>query len=142
MTKDLQKIQCISDEQCDPSKSSTVSVASRFVEYNESLPRTVFYEMCSCWIKQKLFNLSMRYSQELQLNKRNYLPELNPFHILLSGGAGVGILFLTKLITVFVLQPALLKMEELYTSNLIMKNLIAKESQILFLKSCKAMYQY
>ena len=76
------------------------------------------------------------------MNKRNYLPELNPFHILLSGGAGVGILFLTKLITVFVLQPALLKMEELYTSNLIMKNLIAKESQILFLKSCKAMYQY
>ena len=27
-----------SDEQCDPSKSSTVSVASRFVEYDESLP--------------------------------------------------------------------------------------------------------
>ena len=48
---------------------------------------------------QKMFNFIMRYSQELQLNKRNDLPDPNPFHIFLSGGAGVGKSFLTKVIT-------------------------------------------
>ena len=58
---------------------------------NEVLLSTVFCEMCSQLNEeqQKLFNFVMRYSQELQLNKRNDLPDLNPFHIFLSGGAGV-----------------------------------------------------
>ena len=41
----------------------------------------------------------MKCSQELQLNKRNDLPEPNPFRIFLSRGVGVGKSFLTKLIT-------------------------------------------
>ena len=49
----------------------------------------------------KNFNFIMRYSQELQLNKRNDLPDPNPFHIFLNGGAGVGKSFLTKVITEF-----------------------------------------
>ena len=89
-----------SDKQGDSSEPSTVPVASRFVE-NESLPPTVFYEICSLLNEeqQKLFNFIMRCSQELQLSKKNDLPEHNPFHILFSGGASAGKSFLTKLIT-------------------------------------------
>ena len=63
-----------------PSQTSTVDVASSFVE-NESLPPTVFYEMCSLLNEeqQKLFNFIMRCSQELKLNKRNDFPDPNPF---------------------------------------------------------------
>ena len=43
----------------------------------------------------------MRYSQELHVNKNNDLSDPNPFHIFLSGGAGVGKSFLTKLITAY-----------------------------------------
>ena len=89
------------DEQGGPSQPSTVPVASSFKE-NESIPPTVFYEMCSLLSgeQQKLFNFIMRYNcQELQLNKRNDLPDPNPFHIFPSSGAAVGKLFLTKLIT-------------------------------------------
>ena len=89
-----------SNEQGDPSQPSAVPDASSFVE-NESLPSTVFYEMCSLLNEkqQKLFNFIMRYSQELQLKKRNDLPDTNPFHRFLSGGAGDGKSFLTKVIT-------------------------------------------
>ena len=68
---------------------------------NESLPPTVFYEMCSPLNEeqQKLLNFIMTYSQELQLSKRNDLPDPNLFHIFLIGGAGVGKSFLTKVIT-------------------------------------------
>ena len=88
-----------SDEQGDSSEPSTGPVASRFVK-NESLPPAVFFEMYSLLNEeqQKLFNFIIRYSQELKLNKGNYLPESNPFHIFLSGAAGVGKSFLTKLI--------------------------------------------
>ena len=41
----------------------------------------------------------MRYSQKLQLKKRNDLPEPNLFYIFLSGVAGLGKSVLTKLIT-------------------------------------------
>ena len=89
-----------SDEQGDPSQPSTVPVASSLVE-NEALPPTVFYEMYSLLNEeqQKLFNFIMTYSQELQLSKRNDLPDPNLFHIFLSGGAGVGKSFLTNVIT-------------------------------------------
>ena len=88
-----------SDEQGDPSQTSTVPVASSFVE-NESLPPTAFYEMYSLLNEeqQKLFNFIMIYSQELQLSKRSDLPDPNLFQIFLSGGAGVGKSFLTKVI--------------------------------------------
>ena len=43
----------------------------------------------------------MRYSQELHVNKNNDLSDPNPFHIFLSGGAGVGKSFLTKLIAAY-----------------------------------------
>ena len=61
-----------SDEQGNPREPSAVPVASHFVE-NESLPPTVFYEMCSLLNEeqQKLFNSIIRYSQGLELNKRN-----------------------------------------------------------------------
>ena len=80
-----------SDGQGNHSQPSTMAVASSLKE-NESLPLTVFYEMCflSNEKQQKPFNFIMRYSQELQLNKRNDLLDPNPFHIFLSGGAGVG----------------------------------------------------
>ena len=35
------------------------------------------------------FNFIRRYSQELQLKKRNEIPDPDPFHIFLSGGAAV-----------------------------------------------------
>ena len=58
--------------------------------------------MCSLLNEKQpeLFNLIMRrYSQEIPLNKRNDLPDSNPFHIFVSGEAGVGKSFLTKVIT-------------------------------------------
>ena len=46
-----------------------------------------------------MLNFIMRYAQQLQLNKRNDLLDPDPFYIFLTGGAGVGKSFLTKLIT-------------------------------------------
>ena len=75
-------------------------VASSFVQ-NSSLPCGVFHDMCSKLNEgqQKLFNFIMKYAQELMLNKRNDLPDPDPFHIFLSGGAGVGKSYLVTLIT-------------------------------------------
>ena len=41
----------------------------------------------------------MKYAQQLQLNQRNDFQDPEPFHIFLSGGAGVGKSFLTKVVT-------------------------------------------
>ena len=88
-----------SDEQGGPSEPSTGPVVSQFVK-NESLRPTAFYRMCSLLNEeqQKLFIFTMRYSWELQLNKRSNL-EPNPFYPFLSGGVGDEDSFLTKLIT-------------------------------------------
>ena len=83
------------------SNNTTIGpVASSSVD-DESLPVNVFYEMCSQLNEgqQQLFNFMMKYAQQLQLNERNDLPEPEPFHIFLTGGAGVGKSFLTKVTT-------------------------------------------
>ena len=85
----------------DSSSNTTMGpVASSSVD-DESLPPRVFYEMCSQLneAQQHLFNFMMKYAQQLQLNGRNDLPDPDPFYIFLSGGAGVGKSFLTKVIT-------------------------------------------
>ena len=41
--------------------------------------------------QEKLFSFIMRYSQELQLNKINYLRDPNPYPIFFGGGVGARI---------------------------------------------------
>ena len=84
----------------DTSNNPTMGpVASSSVD-DESLPQSVFYDMCSQLNEgqQRLFNFVMKYAQQLQLNERNDIPDPDPFHIFLSGGAGVGKSFVTKVI--------------------------------------------
>ena len=89
-----------SNNNVNSNNTSTGPVASSSVD-NESLPQSVFYDMCSQLNEgqQKLFNFMMKYAQQLQLNQRNDLPDPEPFYIFLTGGAGVGKSFLTKCLT-------------------------------------------
>ena len=51
--------------------------------------------------QQLLFGFMMKYAQQLQLKKRNDLPDPEPFNIFLSGGAGVGKTYITAVIKDF-----------------------------------------
>ena len=68
---------------------------------NASLPREVFYDMCSNSVKasKNLFNFIMKYAIKCILNERNELDMPDPFNIFLSGGTGAGKSFLINLIT-------------------------------------------
>jgi ATP-dependent DNA helicase PIF1 len=83
----------------------TSSVPSTIVE-NISLSREEFHEKCSQLNEGQLqlLNYIMKHTQQLVLNSRNDLPEPEPFHILLSGGAGVGKSFLVHCITAYELK--------------------------------------
>ena len=87
------------DENSDDG-NSTVPVPSTTVE-DLSIPRELFYEMCSKLNleQQELFNFITKYATECQLSKKNDQPMPDPFHIFLSGGAGVGKSYLINLIT-------------------------------------------
>ena len=79
---------------------SNVPVASTTIE-TPSLPREMYYEMCSQLNQrqQHLFNFIMKYATKCRLSEKNDQPMPQPFHIFLSGGAGVGKPFLVNLIT-------------------------------------------
>ena len=79
------------------STPNNCTVPSSTVE-NISISREEFYEMCSQLNtgQQYLFNYVLKYTQELMLNKRNDLPDPEPFYLFLTGGAGVGKSFLAK----------------------------------------------
>ena len=87
------------DTDCNDTSSSnpTGPILSSTVE-DESMPPTVFYDICSQLNEeqQNLFDFMMKHSQQLSLNRRNDLPQPDPFYIFLSGGAGVGKSFLAK----------------------------------------------
>ena len=70
---------------------------------NASLPRKVFYEMCSQLNEgqQNLFNFIMKYAIKCMFNERSDLDMPDPFDMFLSGGAGVGKSVLANLITEF-----------------------------------------
>ena len=78
-----------------------VPVTSTSVIDNQSIPRELFYEMCSKLNQGQLelFNLITKYAYEWQLADKNDLPKPDPFYIFLSGGAGVGKSYLVTLIT-------------------------------------------
>ena len=61
----------------------------------------MYYEMCSQLndLQADLLNYIMKFANECHLSERNDQPMPEPFHIFLSGGAGVGKSFLVNLIT-------------------------------------------
>ena len=82
-----------------------VTVSSTAVE-DIFMSREEFYENCSQLNERQchLLNFIMKPAQQLMLNSRNDLPDPDPFHILLTGGAGVGKSFLLKCITAYLLK--------------------------------------
>ena len=68
---------------------------------NLLLPNEQFYEVCSQLNEgqQHLFSFIMKYAIQCKLSERNNEPQPDPFHIFLSGGAGVGKSFLVHVIT-------------------------------------------
>ena len=82
-----------------------LSVPSTSVE-DIFMSREEFYENCSQLNEGQhdLLNFIMKYAQQLMLNSRNDLPDPDPFHILLTGGAGVGKSFLVKCITAYLMK--------------------------------------
>ena len=90
------------DQEHEP---QNLSVPSTSVE-DISMSREEFYENCSQLNEgqQHLLNFIMKYAQQLMLNGRNNLPDPDPFHILLTGGAGVGKSFLANCITAYLLK--------------------------------------
>ena len=80
------------------SNNSTVGATLSSSVEDESMPSNVFYEICSQLNEdqQKVFDYIMKHTQLLNLNKRNDLPQPDPFYIFLSGGAGVGKSFVAK----------------------------------------------
>ena len=65
------------------------------------LPNEQFYEKCSQLNEGQLtlFNFIMKYAIQCILGERNNAPQPEPFHIFLSGGAGVGKSFLVHVVT-------------------------------------------
>ena len=82
-----------------------VTVSSTAVE-DIFMSREEFYKNCSQLNECQchLLNFIMKHAQQLMLNSRNDLPDPDPFHILLTGGAGVGKSFLLKCITAYLLK--------------------------------------
>ena len=80
---------------------SDVPVASTID--NLLLPNEQFYEICSQLNErqQHLFNFIMQYAIQLRLGENNSKSQPEPFHIFLSGGAGVGKSFLVHVVTEF-----------------------------------------
>ena len=82
-----------------------MTVSSTTVE-DIFMSREEFYENCSQLNEGQchLLNFIMKHAQQLMLNSRNDLPDPDPFHILLTGGAGVGKSFLLKCVTAYLLK--------------------------------------
>ena len=59
---------------------------------NSVLPLDMYYEMCSQLNEgqQDPFNFMMKWTMKYMLHNENDETEPDPFHIFLSGGAGVG----------------------------------------------------
>ena len=85
----------------DSNGVSDVPVASTID--NLLLPNEQYYEICSQLNEgqQHLFNFIMQYAIQLRLGENNSESQPEPFHIFLSGGAGVGKSFLVHVVTEF-----------------------------------------
>ena len=68
------------------------------------LPNEIYYEMCSQLneMQRNLFNFVMQHTRECRFAEDNAVSPPDPFHIFLSGGAGVGKSFLALVITEFI----------------------------------------
>ena len=78
---------------------ATGATASSSIE-NPSIPLDTFYEMCEQLneSQRELFNYIMKWAMKYKLHNDNDELEPDPFHIFLTGGAGVGKSFLLKVI--------------------------------------------
>ena len=79
--------------------TNTVPVAATTID-NIMLPTAEFHDMCSKLNEEQMymFNYIMRYAIKSRFAERNDEETPEPFHIFLSGGAGVGKSFLTTVI--------------------------------------------
>ena len=80
--------------------NTSAPVASTAVQI-QTLPPEQFYHMCSQLneLQQHLFNVIMKFAVMCKLCEKNDEPMPKPFHIFLSGGAGVGKTFVVNLMT-------------------------------------------